>query len=76
MKRVEIMVADDDANVRETFKDLIVDYKRDLDNHRRDDHLGILFNDDSFRIAPPLVITQDERNEMLNLINECLDKLD
>lgn len=35
-----------------------------------------LFNDDSFRIAPPLIITQDERDEMIKLINVCLDKLE
>jgi len=35
-----------------------------------------LFNDDSFRIAPPLVISHDEREEMIKLINLSLDKLD
>ncbi len=35
-----------------------------------------LFNDDSIRIAPPLVINKDEREDMLNLIIACLNKLD
>ncbi len=35
-----------------------------------------LFNDDSFRIAPPLIISHDEREDMLNQIKNCLDKLD
>lgn len=35
-----------------------------------------LFNEDSFRIAPPLIISKDERDEMISLITKCLDKLD
>ncbi len=46
MNKVEILIADDDPLVRETFKDLIVDYKKDLRKNRRDDLLGYLFDHD------------------------------
>ena len=38
-------------------------------------HDMFLFNDDSFRIAPPLTITFDEIKEVSKIIISCLDKI-
>jgi CheY-like chemotaxis protein len=46
MKKVEVIVADDDSAVRETFNDLVKNYRGDLAKSRRDDHLGYLFNEE------------------------------
>ncbi len=34
-----------------------------------------LFNESSFRIAPPLTITEDEIRVVIEMVNECLDDL-
>lgn len=46
VNKVEILIADDDPHVRETFKDLVVDYKRDIEKKRRDNNLGLIFDYD------------------------------